>query len=177
MKEYSSEIKKIIDCIKQENIISVSHCITRLRFILKDYKDIDTKLIKEISFVKGVFKAAGQFQIVVGLEVKDVFKQMNEMYQFEKLTKEEIKQKGVGQANWWQRAITNFSEIFIPVIPAIIAGGLILALRNILETDFEGYKLVDKSAFAKGLNDFLWIPAQAIFCLIFTSFNMLINFS
>lgn len=163
MKQYSNEIKKIIDCIKQENIISVSHCITRLRFILKDYKNIDTKLIEEISFVKGVFKATGQFQIVIGLEVKDVFEQMNKMYKFERLTKEEIKQKGVSTASWWQRALTNFSEIFIPIIPAIIAGGLISAIRNIFETNFDGYKLVDQSGFIKGLNDFLLIPTQAIF--------------
>ncbi|AXK51694.1 PTS transporter subunit EIIC [Spiroplasma alleghenense] len=163
----------------KENIVSATHCLSRLRLVLANPKKADIKEIEKLSGVKGVFNANGQFQIVFGTEVERVYKAFIKYTGLKEMSKEEIKDAVVNKASWFQKALNHMSEIFIPIIPVLVAGGLILGIRNIFEAVFDpnyfggqydalgnpilGWSMVNVSQFINGLNAFLWIPAQVCF--------------
>lgn len=126
----------------KENIRSVTHCATRLRFQLKDNSLRNEEVISEIEGVKGVFLSQTQFQIIFGsglvsLVCDEVTKQIGNVT-VEENTEE--KEKG----NILQRAVKMLSDIFIPIIPAIVAGGLLMGLNNVLTAAmFDGQSLID----------------------------------
>lgn len=126
----------------KENIRSVTHCATRLRFQLKDNSLRNEEVISEIEGVKGVFLSQTQFQIIFGsglvsLVCDEVTKQIGNVT-VEENTEE--KEKG----NILQRAVKMLSDIFVPIIPAIVAGGLLMGLNNVLTAAmFDGQSLID----------------------------------
>lgn len=116
----------------KENIRSVTHCATRLRLIVIDKEKIDEKNINETEGVKGVFFNSGQYQIILGTGVVD--KVYNEVLKLdiESSTKEEIQELKESNKNKFQKAVRTLGDVFVPIIPAIVATGLLLGLKGAL---------------------------------------------
>ena len=185
MGKFEKEAKVLLDAIGgKENVSAVTHCATRMRFVLIDEKKADVKAIEEIGAVKGTFTNAGQFQVIIGNDVPIFYNDFTAVSGIEGVSKEAAKAAAKINQNALQRVMTMLAEIFTPIIPAIIVGGLILGFRNILEgvqiqafgqkvvdgvlqftKDGEPiYKtIVDVSKFWAGVNHFLWLPGEAIF--------------
>lgn len=148
-----------------DNVSAVTHCVSRLRLVLNDYDKVDVSKLENIKFVKGVFKVNGQIHIIFGQEVNDVYDEFvsyNGMAG-KQMTASQVKTLGAKKESFTKRMMNHLGEIFIPLIPILVAGGLILALRNIFETKWDGTWSIIEIPFFKGLNDFLWIPACAVF--------------
>lgn len=185
MGKFEKDAKVLLDAIGgKENVSAVTHCATRMRFVLIDEKKADVKAIEEIGAVKGTFTNAGQFQVIIGNDVPIFYNDFTAVSGIEGVSKEAAKAAAKINQNAVQRVMTMLAEIFTPIIPAIIVGGLILGFRNILEgvqiqafgqkvvdgvlqftKDGEPiYKtIVDVSKFWAGVNHFLWLPGEAIF--------------
>ncbi len=163
----NNETKKIIELVGgEENISMLSHCMTRLRFILKDDSKTNVKELEALKLVKGSFTQAGQFQLVIGNNVAEVYKEIISNTNIEAASKDEIKSNATKKMNPLQKAAMFLAEIFAPIIPAIIVGGLILGFRNMIELPlgiFGGSALIDSHQFWAGLDSFLWLIGEAIF--------------
>ena len=148
----------------KNNIASVTHCITRLRFVLKDPSIAKPDLLEAQSFVKGVFNNAGQFQVVIGPAVADYYQQITEKSGVTATNKEELKQAARKNMNILERAVSHMAEIFVPLLPAIIVGGLILGFRNLIGDIalVDGKALAATSSFWATVHSFLWLPGEAI---------------
>ncbi|MGB2078951.1 MAG: PTS trehalose transporter subunit IIBC, partial [Vibrio sp.] len=159
------EILKLIDGVGgRDNIVSVSHCLTRLRFVLADTDLADIETLEALPFVKGCFTNAGQFQVVIGTDVGDYFKLLTKEAHVDEDSKDQTKQAAKANMSWFERILTNFAEIFIPILPAIITGGLVLGFRNLIEIDLTGNgPLMDSSQFWAGVHSFLWLIGEAVF--------------
>ncbi|KFX18020.1 PTS system trehalose(maltose)-specific transporter subunits IIBC [Pectobacterium parvum] len=149
----------------EDNIITVSHCLTRLRFVLNNPETADIEGIKDIPVVKGCFNNAGQFQIIIGTDVDAYYKEMIKKINITGTSKEEAKVSAQKNMKFWERLISNLSEIFIPLLPALICGGLLLGLRNVIgEMPVYGDKtLISTYSWLQPIYDFLWLPCEAIF--------------
>lgn len=151
----------------KENIAAVSHCATRMRFVLNDPEKADKAAIEKIPAVKGTFTNAGQFQVIIGNEVSTFYNEFSEISGLEGVSKEAGKAAAKQNLNPVQRAISVLAEIFTPLIPALVIGGLILGFRNVLEGIpfgfLDGQKIVEVSTFWNGVNSFLWLIGEAIF--------------
>lgn len=148
-----------------DNIASVSHCLTRLRFVLNDTDKADTKQLEALPMVKGCFTNAGQFQVVIGTEVDEVYKVLIELSGKSEASKDESKNAARQNMNIVERGISHLAEIFVPLLPAIITGGLILGFRNVIGDIkmFDGQTLTEISQFWATVHSFLWLIGEAIF--------------
>lgn len=149
----------------KENIATVSHCLTRLRFVLVDPAKADSKAIEAIPAVKGCFTNAGQFQVVIGNEVDHWYKALTQELGVSGGSKEAAKQAARQNMSFLERGISHLAEIFVPLLPAIITGGLILGFRNVIGDIkmFDGHTLTEISPFWAQVNSFLWLLGEAIF--------------
>lgn len=165
MGKYTADAEALLKDIGGiDNISSFTHCATRMRFILNDESLTDKEAISDIPSAKGMFTNAGQFQVIIGNDVATFYDDFAELTGSAGTTKEEIKVNARSNQNWLQKAIALMADIFTPLLPAIIVGGLILGLRNVLEgISFGGSTIVDKSVFWAGVDKFLWLPGEAIF--------------
>ncbi|MBQ6002218.1 MAG: PTS system trehalose-specific EIIBC component [Synergistaceae bacterium] len=166
MGKFLSDAKELLAAIGgKENITAVSHCITRMRFVLTDPKNADIKRIESIKSVKGTFTQAGQFQVIIGNEVADFYKDFTEVSGVSGVSKSEVKSMSKQNQNILQRLMTSIAEIFAPLIPAIVVGGLILGFRNVIDSMeiFGGATLVSQSQFWAGVDHFLWLLGEAVF--------------
>ncbi len=171
MGKYSQEAKELLTLVGgKENISAVSHCMTRMRFALIDPKKADIKKIEAMSIVKGSFTQSGQFQVIIGNNVSDFYNDFMAIGGIEGVSKDKVKEAAKKNQNPFQRVVTALAEIFAPLIPAIIVGGLILGFRNVIDSIkmFEdGTKtLVDISTFWAGVDNFLWLLGEAIFHML-----------
>ena len=171
MGKYSKEAQELLALVGgKENISAVSHCMTRMRFALIDPKKADIKKIEAMSIVKGSFTQSGQFQVIIGNNVSDFYNDFMAIGGIEGVSKDKVKEAAKKNQNPLQRAVTALAEIFAPLIPAIIVGGLILGFRNVIDSIkmFEdGTKtLVDISTFWAGVDNFLWLLGEAIFHML-----------
>ena len=118
---------------KKENIISVAHCSTRLRLVLADNDKCDEKQVEEIDGVKGVFSASGQIQIILGTGVVNkVYDEFIQIAGVSESSKEELKKVAASRANPVQRLIKTLGDIFVPIIPAIVASGFLMGIMEAL---------------------------------------------
>ncbi|MGX7775806.1 PTS system trehalose-specific EIIBC component [Streptococcus pluranimalium] len=168
MGKFESQAKDLLTAIGgKENIKAVTHCATRMRFVLNDDSKANVKEIEKISAVKGTFTNAGQFQVIIGNDVPIFYNDFTAVSGIEGVSKEAAKSAAKSNQNPLQRVMTMLAEIFTPIIPAIIVGGLILGFRNILEgvqwSSLDGKTIVEVSQFWNGVNHFLWLPGEAIF--------------
>ena len=165
MGKYIKEAQEILTLIEgKENIISATHCITRLRLVLKDESIVNTKELDNLPYVKGFFSTAGQFQIIIGNQVKDLYKDFIDAANIKEVSKEEVKKVANEKMNRFQKVIGIFAEIFAPLIPVIIAGGLILGFRNIIgDLAIFGNGHQTLTSIYPELHSFLWILGEAIF--------------
>ena len=125
--------KKVIDALGgRENVNSVAHCATRLRVMVKDEGKINKEVIENLEKVQGAFFNSGQYQIIFGTGT------VNKMYDevvalgLPTSTKAEMKAEAAKQGNWFQRAIRTFGDVFVPIIPVIVATGLFMGVRGLL---------------------------------------------
>lgn len=163
----NDQIKKLIEYVGgEDNVNMLSHCMTRLRFILNDESKADIKALEELDIVKGTFTQAGQFQVVIGNDVADVYNQITKITNIEGASKEAVKSNAADKMNPIQKGAMFLAEIFAPIIPAIIVGGLILGFRNVMEIPFGVFgddSLINVSQFWSGVHSFLWLIGEAIF--------------
>ncbi|HEM6371278.1 TPA: PTS system trehalose-specific EIIBC component [Streptococcus suis] len=168
MGKFEKEAKQLLDAIGgKENVNAVTHCATRMRFVLADDKKANVKVIEDIPAVKGTFTNAGQFQVIIGNDVPIFYNDFTAVSGIEGVSKEAAKSAAKSNQNAIQRVMTMLAEIFTPIIPALIVGGLILGFRNVLEgvqwSALNGKTIVEVSPFWNGVNHFLWLPGEAIF--------------
>lgn len=184
--QFNQDAKELLAYVGgKDNIQAVTHCATRMRFALKDPAEANVKKIESLPSVKGSFTQSGQFQVIIGNKVADFYNEFEKVSGVSEASKEDVKSAAAANnQNWFQRAMTFLAEVFAPIIPAIIVGGLILGFRNILEgvpIESLGQKvvdgvaqttaagdpvynaIVDVSPFWAGVNSFLWLPGEAIF--------------
>ena len=171
MGKYENDVKRLLDLIGgKENIQAVSHCMTRMRFVLVDPKKADEKAIEELPSVKGTFTQAGQYQVIIGNDVSTFYNEFTAYAGIEGVSKDAAKQAAKTNQNVVQRIMSSLGEIFAPLIPALICGGLILGFRNIIgEINFFNngtQSLADISQFWAGTYSFLWLIGEAVFHLL-----------
>ena len=125
--------KKVIEALGgRENVNSVAHCATRLRVMVKDEGKIKKEVIENLDKVQGAFFNSGQYQIIFGTGT------VNKMYDevvalgLPTSSKEDMKAEAARQGNWFQRAIRTFGDVFVPIIPVIVATGLFMGVRGLL---------------------------------------------
>lgn len=168
MGKFEQEAKDLLQAIGgKENVTAVTHCATRMRFVLGDEKKANIKAIESIPAVKGTFTNAGQFQVIIGNDVPIFYNDFSAVSGIEGVSKEAAKSAAKSNQNAVQRVMTTLAEIFTPIIPALIVGGLILGFRNVLEgvhwSMLNGKSITEVSQFWAGINHFLWLPGEAIF--------------
>lgn len=118
----------------KENLVSAAHCATRLRLVIGDNEKVQKKTLENIDGVKGVFEAAGQLQIIIGTgTVNKVYAEFISLAGIEAASKEDVKQAAASKAPWYKRAIKTLGDIFVPIIPAIVATGLLNGLLGGLQ--------------------------------------------
>ncbi len=170
MGKYTEDSKEMLTLIGgKSNIAAVSHCITRMRFVLNDPKIADVKGLEKMKVVKGTFTQAGQFQVIIGNDVADFYNDFTAVAGVSGVSKEQVKSAAKQNQNPLQKIMTAIAEIFAPLIPALITGGLILGFRNIigdidLDSALPGMQsLAGSSQFWTGLYNFLWLLGEAVF--------------
>lgn len=159
-------ITKLIDLVGgKENVASVTHCLTRLRFALVDPKAANVDAIEELPFVKGCFNNAGQFQVIIGTNVDSYYKSLIQQLNLDEASKEQTKVAAKKNMSFFERFISNLAEIFVPLLPALIAGGLLLGLRNIIGEmpTIDDKPLIQTYAWLVPIYNILWLPCEAIF--------------
>ena len=171
MSKYQRDVEALLPLIGgRENIQAVSHCMTRMRFVLVDPNKADVAEIEKIPAVKGTFTQAGQFQVIIGNDVSVFYKEFTAYAGVEGVSKDAVKAAAKSNQSLIQRAVGTLGEIFAPIIPALICGGLILGFRNIIgEINFfaDGtMSLADTSQFWAGVYSFLWLIGEAIFHML-----------
>ncbi|MCO6557392.1 MAG: PTS trehalose transporter subunit IIBC [Gilliamella sp.] len=162
----SQSIMQLIELIGgKENIASVTHCLTRLRFALVDPKLADVQAIEELPFVKGCFNNAGQFQVIIGTNVDSYYKALIQQLNLDEASKEQTKVAAKKNMSFFERFISNLAEIFVPLLPALIAGGLLLGLRNIIGEmpTIDDKPLIQTYHWLAPIYSILWLPCEAIF--------------
>lgn len=168
MAKFTKQAEELLEYIGgKENISAVSHCVTRMRFVLNDNQKADMEKIEKIDCVKGTFTQAGQFQVIIGNEVSDFYNDFVKVSGVSGVSKDVAKKNSRQNLNWLQRMISHLAEIFTPLISALVVGGLILGFRNVIgdiKLLEEGTKtLTDVSQFWAGVHHFLWLIGEAIF--------------
>ena len=171
MGKYENDVKQLLTLIGgKENIQAVSHCMTRMRFVLVDPKKADEKAIEELPSVKGTFTQAGQYQVIIGNDVAVFYNEFTAYAGIEGVSKDAVKAAAKTNQNPLQKIMGTLGEIFAPLIPALICGGLVLGFRNVIgEINFFNngtQSLADISLFWSGTYNFLWLIGEAVFHLL-----------
>lgn len=179
MGKYAEDAGRLLDLVGGKgNISAVTHCMTRMRFVLVDPGKADVEAIEELPSAKGTFTQAGQFQVIIGNDVADFYQEFTAISGIEGVSKEAAKEAAGANQNPLQRAMGILGEIFAPIIPALICGGLILGFRNIIGevnffTDAAAFDLqhgtksiADMWTFWNGMYNFLWVIGEAVFHML-----------
>lgn len=132
--DYQSIARQILEKVGgKENLISAAHCATRLRLVIADNEKCDSKAVENIDAVKGVFFASGQMQIILGTgTVNKVYDEFIRIAGISESSKEDVKREAAKKANPFQRVIKTIGDIFVPIIPAIVASGFLMGIMEAL---------------------------------------------
>ncbi|MDN0061624.1 PTS system trehalose-specific EIIBC component [Mediterraneibacter glycyrrhizinilyticus] len=171
MGKYDNDVKRLLELVGGKgNIQAVSHCMTRMRFVLIDPKKADEKAIEDLPSVKGTFTQAGQYQVIIGNDVSVFYNEFTKYAGIEGVSKDAVKAAAKTNQNIAQKIMGTLGEIFAPLIPALICGGLVLGFRNVIgEINFFNngtQSLADISQFWSGMYNFLWLIGEAVFHLL-----------
>ena len=130
--DYRKTAVEILNAVGgSENVASAAHCATRLRLVIVDDKKVDKKTLENADGVKGVFQAQGQLQIILGTgTVNKVYAEFVAQSGTAAVSKDEAKAQGAKKGNWFQRAIKTLGDIFVPIIPAIVASGFLMGIME-----------------------------------------------
>ena len=133
--DYRKTAQDILDHVGgSKNIASAAHCATRLRLVIADNKKVSKEALENIDGVKGVFEASGQLQIIFGTgTVNKVFAEFIDIAGITASSKAEAKEAAAEKQNWFMRAIKLLGDIFVPIIPAIVASGFLMGIMNSLD--------------------------------------------
>lgn len=133
--DYQKSAKEVLQAIgSADNIVSAAHCATRLRLVIADNSKVEKKTLENIDGVKGVFEAQGQLQIIFGTgEVNKVYEQFIKLGNIGASSTEELKKQAAKQGNIFQYMIKILGDIFVPIIPAIVASGFLMGIMNSLD--------------------------------------------
>ena len=131
MGKYTQDAQQLLRLIGgKENIAAVSHCVTRMRFVLNDPSKADVEAIEAMKVVKGSFTQAGQFQVIIGNAVADFYNDFVKVAGVEGVSKDAVKQAAKKNQNILQKVIAALAEIFAPLIPAIMAAFVLVYLER-----------------------------------------------
>ena len=154
----------------KNNIATAAHCATRLRIVLNDESKVDKEGIEAIEGVKGQFSVAGQYQIIFGSgTVNKVHEQLTKQLGIGDVSKAEVAEATLGQQNLLQRIVKGLADIFVPIIPAIVAGGLLMGLYSMLTSIgffWDNHSVVTKYPEISDLVDFINTIANAPFVFL-----------
>lgn len=133
--DYRKTAQDILDHVGgSKNIASAAHCATRLRLVIADNKKVSKEALENVDGVKGVFEASGQLQIILGTgTVNKVFAEFIDIAGIMASSKAEAKEAAAEKQNWFMRAIKLLGDIFVPIIPAIVASGFLMGIMNSLD--------------------------------------------
>ncbi len=136
--DYRKTAQEIYELVgKKENIVSAAHCATRLRLVIGDNSKCSKEALENVEGVKGVFEASGQLQIILGTgTVNKVYDEFISIAGITAASKEEVKQAAASRQNVFQRLIKTLGDVFVPIIPAIVASGLLMGLLEGLSKVF-----------------------------------------
>ena len=154
----------------KENITTLAHCATRLRLTLADESKVDKEAIENIEGVKGQFSTSGQYQIIFGSgTVNKVHAEMQKQMGIGDMSTSEVAAAGAANQPLLQRLVKGLADIFVPIIPAIVAGGLLMGIHSMLTSVgffWEGHSVVTKSPEVSDLVDFINTIANAPFVFL-----------
>ena len=155
-----------------KNIVSAAHCATRLRLVIADNSKADKEAIENVDGVKGVFEASGQLQIILGTgTVNKVFDEFIAIAGITASTKAEAKEAAAEKQNWFMKAIKLLGDIFVPIIPAIVASGFLMGIMNALDfMNANGFLAIDTSSS-------IYVFANLFSNIAYTFLQILIAFS
>ena len=146
--DYGKVASDVIAAVGKDNLVAAAHCATRLRLVLKDDSKVDQKALDENPDVKGTFKIDGQYQVIIGAgDVNFVYDELIKKTGLSEVSTDDLKQiaNNNGRLNPIMALIKLLSDIFVPIIPALVAGGLLMALRNFLTSpDLFGPKSLEE---------------------------------
>jgi PTS system trehalose-specific IIC component len=154
----------------KNNIAAVTHCVTRLRFALMDESKVLKEKLDNIDMVKGSFSANGQFQVVIGQGTVDkVYKQLLDVAGLQEGSKQDVKDATAQKLNPLQKGVKTLSDIFIPILPAIVTAGLLMGVNNILAGKgifYANKSFIDVHGSWSGLADMINIIANTAFVFL-----------
>lgn len=146
--DYGKVASDVIAAVGKDNLVAAAHCATRLRLVLKDDTKVDQKALDENPDVKGTFKIDGQYQVIIGAgDVNFVYDELIKKTGLSEVSTDDLKQiaNNNGRFNPIMALIKLLSDIFVPILPALVAGGLLMALRNFLTSpDLFGPKSLEE---------------------------------
>lgn len=177
-KQYQQTAEDILHLVGgKDNIISAAHCATRLRLVLKDENKANTDEIVKLDLVKGQFSTGGQYQIIIGSgTVDEVYKYFIQQSGLSESSKSEVKAAADKKMNPFQRFVKMLSDVFVPIIPALVASGFLMGLNNILTASglfIEGKSLVEAYPAISDLASMINTVASAAYAFL----PILIGFS
>ena len=164
------DVSRIVESIGgAENIQSATHCVTRLRLILKDQSKVNVEALDNIDLVKGNFLAGGQFQIVIGTNVGKVYDEFIKQTNAKEVSRNDMKEEIVAKQNPLQRLVRLLGDIFIPIIPAIVASGLLMGLNNVMGNPgifYSDASFIEMHPVWQGFYDVINLIAQTSFSFL-----------
>ena len=171
--DYRKTAKEILEKVGgNKNIVSAAHCATRLRLVIADNSKTDKGAIENIEGVKGVFEASGQLQIILGTgTVNKVFDQFISLAGITASSKAEAKEAAAQKQNIFMRAIKLLGDIFVPIIPAIVASGFLMGIMNSL--DF----MINNGFISMDTSSSIYVFANLFSNTAYTFLQILIAFS
>ena len=175
-KQAAEEILKAVG--GKENIVSAAHCATRLRLVISDDSKVDKDAVDNATGAKGNFSASGQLQVIYGTGTVDkVYDEFVKIAGVEAATKDEVKQAAAAKGNAFQRAIKVLADVFVPIIPAIVASGMLMGIMGALS--FMGTPVADGGAgfFALDQTTVWWRIAALINACALANLQILLGFS
>ncbi|EFQ56389.1 sucrose-specific PTS transporter subunit IIBC [Streptococcus downei] len=166
--DYAKVASDVITAVGKDNLVAGAHCATRLRLVLKDDDKVDQAALDNNPDVKGTFKMDGQYQVIIGAgDVNHVYAELINQTGLKEVSTDEVKQ--IAAQGHKQNPIMAFikilSEIFVPIIPALVAGGLLMAVNNIFKSEglFGSQSLIAQYPQISGISDMLTVLADAPF--------------
>ena len=171
--DYRKTAKAILNDVGgSKNIASAAHCATRLRLVIADNSQVKKEELENVDGVKGVFEASGQLQIILGTgTVNKVFDEFIQIAGITASSKDEAKKAAAEKQNWFMRAIKLLGDIFVPIIPAIVASGFLMGIMNSLDfMNSNGFLHIDTQSS-------IYVFANLFSNIAYTFLQILIAFS
>ena len=166
--DYGKVASEVITAVGKDNLVAAAHCATRLRLVLKDDSKVDQKALDKNADVKGTFKTDGQYQVIIGPgDVNFVYDEIIKQTGLTEVSTDDLKKIAASgkKFNPIMALIKLLSDIFVPIIPALVAGGLLMALNNFLTSEglFGTKSLVQQFPIIKGSSDMIQLMSAAPF--------------